>query len=309
MTALLSGLSAEQAAFVWITALGLIATLLYLAREAWQRMRWMEDTPTARIRSAAQGYVELQGQAQAMSGEKLISALSDRECCWYHWSIEERYRRYDRNDNRFWNIVSDSRSDGIFYLQDDTGRCVLDPEDAQLSSPYRSVWYGWSLRPERIPPRGTRNAGLFRRLFARYRYTEEIIFTGDPLYVLGWFHTERADIGPQAEAEALKALLREWKQDPAWLLRRFDENNDGEIDQHEWETVRRHAKQQVRVDARERAAHPQVDIISSGGERPFLISTHSQHELLLRARRHFYSSIGIALVIMLWLAWFSGLSA
>ena len=48
-----------------------------------RRTRHIEDVPTARVRSAHQGYVELIGTAHTMNGEPIIAPLSNTSCCWY----------------------------------------------------------------------------------------------------------------------------------------------------------------------------------------------------------------------------------
>ena len=52
----------------------------------------MEDTPTSKIRSAAQGYVELSGHGELMEGPKIIAPLTSKYCTWYSYKVEERRR-------------------------------------------------------------------------------------------------------------------------------------------------------------------------------------------------------------------------
>ena len=59
------------------------------------RKRLIEDTPTSRIRSAPQGFVELAGVAGVFEGEPIIAPLTQRPCCWY------RYRFCIRIIHRF----------------------------------------------------------------------------------------------------------------------------------------------------------------------------------------------------------------
>ncbi len=54
------------------------------------RKRLIEDTPTSRIRSAAQGYVELDGQSQLMDGPTIVAPLSGKPCTWYSFTVEEK---------------------------------------------------------------------------------------------------------------------------------------------------------------------------------------------------------------------------
>jgi len=60
--------------FLAVTAL----VAFYLSFRYWYRARLIEDVPTARIRSAPQGYVELEGTGQPLETAPLISASSTR---------------------------------------------------------------------------------------------------------------------------------------------------------------------------------------------------------------------------------------
>src|SRR3546814_16607423 len=70
-----------------------------------------------------------------------------------------------------------------------------------------------------------------------YRYTEEQICIGEPLYALGMFRSQTAVLS-EDEAGDVRDLLRDWKRHHRELLRRFDRNGDGEIDVQEWDTAR-----------------------------------------------------------------------
>ncbi|WP_455203621.1 hypothetical protein [Kaarinaea lacus] len=56
-----------------LLAIGGGVVAFYFAFLYLKRARIIEDTPTSKIRSAAQGYVELQGRAQTMEGAPIIA--------------------------------------------------------------------------------------------------------------------------------------------------------------------------------------------------------------------------------------------
>ena len=90
------------------------------------KARVNEDAPTAKVRSAQQGYVELIGEAQAMRGEPIIAPLSKLPCCWYRYTIESK------NGGK-WRLSRKEVSDGLFLLRGrfsrvDVGRPALHPE-------------------------------------------------------------------------------------------------------------------------------------------------------------------------------------
>ena len=52
------------------------------------RKRTIQDIPTSRIRSAAQGYVELEGVCELMDGPPILSPLTGSQCAWYQYSVQ-----------------------------------------------------------------------------------------------------------------------------------------------------------------------------------------------------------------------------
>src|SRR5690554_4735920 len=81
--------------------------LLYRTFSRLRRARWVEDTPTSLIRSAAQGLVELNGWADAGGHQPLLSPLAGQTCLWYRFTVEE-YRGDGRN--RRWQVVERGQS-------------------------------------------------------------------------------------------------------------------------------------------------------------------------------------------------------
>ncbi len=275
-----------------IAALGFCAEGSYLAARSWARARVIEDTPTAKIRSAPQGYVELAGQADLMDGEPVLAPLTGSTCCWYRFKVE---RREYRNS---WTRVEGGASDKLFLLRDETGDCIVDPEGAEVTPGERNVWYGGSRYPGHRPT-GARpvNGSLAERwglsdllhisvVRGPYRYTEERIRIGDPLYAIGHFKTLGELDHQRSRSEAAGALLREWKTDQQTLLGRFDADQDGEIDLQEWEQARSAAQAQAARDHAEQLEHQVLHTLrrTSSARRPFLLSTLQQSNLVRRYR-------------------------
>lgn len=64
--------------------------LVYLAFVTFKRFRFMDATATSKIRSAAQGQVELKGLAEFMQNDTIYSPFSGSRCVWYHCSIDKK---------------------------------------------------------------------------------------------------------------------------------------------------------------------------------------------------------------------------
>ena len=87
-------------------AAALAGTLRSLARK-----RMVENTPTALVRSAAQGYTELRGMAELMAGDPILAPASLRVCVWYQYKIE-RFENSARHADRQrrWELVEEGVS-------------------------------------------------------------------------------------------------------------------------------------------------------------------------------------------------------
>src|SRR5690606_41276938 len=88
-----AALSQEEYRFILIVSiLSALAGFYYFMRE-WKRWHLIKDTPTARLRSAHQGYVELRGRGKSSSPEPCFAPLSNHECLWYDSQIERKIGR------------------------------------------------------------------------------------------------------------------------------------------------------------------------------------------------------------------------
>lgn len=276
------------------------------------RARLIENAPTAKIRSAHQGYVELDGNARLMDGEPIRAPLTGIDCCWYRYKIE-------RSNNDSWRTVESDFSDGLFLLEDETGHCLVDPDGAEVTPSDRSVWYGSDRYPthrnpdrQRIRPTPLLQLARFLNQEiggGRYRYTEERIYPGDRLYAIGLFKSLDDLDHRESQAELSRGLLREWKQDRAELLARFDLNRDGQIDPREWETARRAAQTQARLAHAEQQRHLIQHTLSSphSSRHPYLLSSLADFELVRRYRFKAFGAVTLFFLTGTAAVWLFGL--
>lgn len=246
-----------------------------------RRARMIEDTPTQRIRSAAQGYVELEGKARWIPGPEIRSPLSREPCVWWRYSIE---RRQGSGRNARWHRIESGRSDDLFALDDGTGVCVIDPDNALVYADVRRSWRGATERPMRIPQPKQHWFDYIGLAIGRYRYREQLISLNAPLHAMGRFDTARA-IREEDDEQDVRELLVAWKQDRAQLLERFDRNNDGEIDMQEWAQARAAARQEVRQQRVQEPPPRDVHVMRQPADRrPFVLSTWPQDRLARHKR-------------------------
>jgi hypothetical protein len=251
------------------------------------RKRTFENVPTSRIRSAAQGYVELDGKGMLMEGPPIHAPLTGIRCTWYCYNIQE-HRGSGKNAR--WVTIEQGVSDELFLLIDETGKCVIDPEGASVIPAVTDKWYGSTARPQG-------GSKIRRGMFSggKFRYTEMRMHPGDTLYATGLFKTvggASTELNVNAE---LVQLLKEWKADSERLLRDHDHNRNGQIDMHEWEAVRNAALQEVLSQHQEIRTAPAVNLLGQTRDsaRPFILSAIPQHRLI--RRYHHYSVALISL--------------
>jgi len=247
----------------------LVTGFLFLVR-AWL----VQQTPLSLIRSAAQGYVKLAGHADLMPGPPIISPLTSNRCVWWSYKIEERDTS---GRSSRWETVDHGTCDDLFLIRDSSGQCVVDPENAEVIPATETVWYGEELRPLTGPA-----VGGFA-LTSKYRYVEKLINLQEFIFALGFFHTQGGSTGAMAINDEVAQLLHEWKQNQADIIRRFDTNHDGQIDQQEWEVARQAAREQILIQEQQAAQRPPVDVLSQPKDgRRFIISTRKEKSIVRR---------------------------
>jgi hypothetical protein len=250
--------------------------LFFTGFRTWRQVRLIADTPTSKVRSLALGRVELRGRAQG-KGE-LCAPLTGASCVYYRYLVEQEVRS---NRRRSWRtLVSGSSEAWPFYLEDETGRVLVDPRGAQveLAPDLRAV------DPPFVGPlaafaaeHGIEGRG-FLGMGKRLRFSEWHVAPGDALYLLGvaqerggLVHERRVRI-----AEKLAAL----KTDAA-ALARLDTDGDGRVSHEEWDVARRLAVQDIELAGFEDRVVVAAD---AGKATPFLIADRDERGLL-RARR------------------------
>jgi hypothetical protein len=254
-----------------------------------KRKRTIEDTPTSLIRSAPQGYIELQGMADLMDGDPIHAPLSMRVCTWYSYKVEHRERHYaDGKQNARWSTVDQGTSDDLFYLIDTSGRCAIDPDGAAVTPAHHNKWYGSTRVPGRYHASdGTWWARAIGRMGQHYRYTERRIEPGDQVYALGHFTTHGGAAARFDKDGAVGERLREWKRDQTAMLKRFDTNGDGQIDAEEWDKARLDAEKEVLAEQKNCGSAPPVDVLGHTGDkrRPFVIAAGTEDDIVSRCKR------------------------
>jgi len=161
-----------------------------------------------------------------------------------------------------WHVVKQATSEELFLLEDETGRCIIDPDNADVITSNKRTWYKRTVSPPR-------------------RYTEELIVNNEALYAIGLFKT-MANVERQKQREQVNHLLREWKNDPNQLLHHYDINTDGELSQDEWEQARLAAERQVKREHGQFEKLEQLNVLKNSPHKNqgFILSTIPEHKLI-----------------------------
>jgi len=241
----------------WIAAMAGAAVLAFFAWVmSFRRALAITDTPTSRVASAAQGYVELIGQAFNHPESPVLSKLTGLPCCWYRFEVMRRMA------NNKWERVSSGISSETFLLDDGSGRCVVDPEHAEVVPKSKDTWTQGDLR-----------------------YTEWLILPRQKVYGIGQFSTMGGANSDLDFNRDLSWTLAQWKLDKARLLERFDLDKDGNINEEEWMLARQQARREVRKEHREILSQAGTHVLHKPADgRLFLISNIDPEKLARKYR-------------------------
>lgn len=254
-----------------LVAAAIFAALSWVAAQ--RRLRAIAQTPTSRIASAAQGYVELIGRGRPLGKAPLASPLRKTPCLWFSYRIEEK-----RGKN--WKTIEHATSEEPFELDDGSGVCVVEPSRAHVQTGHKAVWRD-----------------------GKRQYTEEWLRPKDRLYVLGTFASENPAARSLDARREVGALLAQWKRDPLALRERFDADNDGEVGLAEWPAVQREARAQVEAELAAARALPATHFVRAPGDhRPFVICNGQEPDVMRKVRRS-------ALIRMAWFGVLLGAAA
>jgi hypothetical protein len=130
----------------WLPLLGAVLAFLCLlaALRAGRRRRLVENLPTSKTTGVFIGLVELKGTVEVET--PLTSFLAECRCAQYRWNVDEQWERtvtetYTDNEGKTrtrtrtesgWSTVASGGEMIPFYLQDDCGVILVQPEGAEL---------------------------------------------------------------------------------------------------------------------------------------------------------------------------------
>jgi hypothetical protein len=176
-------------------AFALIPFFISLACLFWWRSvvlfkRTVEDVPTSKVKGVFFGLNEVKGFVK--SDAPLQTYLTEEPTVWYEWSISEHWKKTesyrDKDGNRKtrtksgWRKVDSGGSFQSFFLKDDTGELLIEPEGAKVDAPSTM---SLSCSPTDPLYYGKGPSGSIANSTHRRRFSERSLTPNDNLYILG----------------------------------------------------------------------------------------------------------------------------
>ena len=157
--------------------------LFVLGFQLLQRKRLIENTPASKIRSAAIGLVEVSGLA---TGPFSIRAPITGVPCYYYRTMAWQWKQQGKSHQ--WVKVADESYHVPFFLEDNTGRLLVDPQGAQMDihrdfhDEFSQSLFGSGLE---IPTNVAGFLGRYGATDSKVRVEEYCIKPKNALFVLG----------------------------------------------------------------------------------------------------------------------------
>lgn len=147
----------------------------------------LEDLPVSKVRSAAQGFVELNGYGVALPDAITEGKLERTPCLWYYYQVEEycTVTQDNTTTTNCWKIIEQDISLAPFLFRDETGECVIFPRGAEILAVNKTCFQGNTRTPLNPP------SVWWQRFLSHgvYRYTEYRLELQQPLSITGMFYS------------------------------------------------------------------------------------------------------------------------
>jgi hypothetical protein len=283
--------------------------LLYRSIKRHRQARKIEDTPTSKVASAPQGFVELEGFAWP-AAEKLPTP-SGMEAVYYSFRLEKKVTTGSgKNRRRTWICVYSSVKGESFYLADPTGLALVNLYDAELNlAPARTRnWRQIGAQERKVicesiltkavanfPP----SDFLFGIFSAPYRVVEHEIYVGSPVLVQGDFRSASGDnkkitsVGLGQFASRVFDIQRRAIKNLNGLL---DTSKNGEVSHEEskrgYSMIARVSMNKARIEQQVEKEFELCGIVRASDSHRLLLSDAHQQHLLGRMQQYLWLQFG-----------------
>ncbi len=96
----------------------------------YRKLRLLRDTPRIAVRAVPMGLVHLHGKVTGSN--RLTSPVTGTPCYYYHVHLQHWE---EHGKNRGWNAVNTESAQRTFYVDDGTGKALVNPQGAEYDLP------------------------------------------------------------------------------------------------------------------------------------------------------------------------------
>lgn len=111
--------------------------LIFAGAEKYVLLQKIKNLPTSKVRSAAIGMVELHGKARCK--KNLQSPITKADCA--YWRFSAQY--YESGKHGGWAEFCKMDSSTEFFLEDKTGKILIEPAGAEVDIPPDNCYEGY----------------------------------------------------------------------------------------------------------------------------------------------------------------------
>src|SRR5271157_5179925 len=122
-----------------LVMIGIGIILFIVGFMKYREYRVLADTPQIPVRSVSMGLSHVAGTSTG--GQPLTSPLTQVPCFYYEVKVEKKVKK---DDQETWEETGTERAEVPFYLQDETGKILVNPDRAEYNLP--TAFWG-ELRP------------------------------------------------------------------------------------------------------------------------------------------------------------------
>ncbi|MBN1502541.1 hypothetical protein JW930_03285 [Candidatus Woesearchaeota archaeon] len=180
-------MAVDRLFFYSIFGLGFGVYIFFKSFCTYREKKMIENTPTSKVRSLAMGRVEVYGNVVPDKNNVVKTPFSNQECVFCLWRIEE-YKRSGKSSR--WVIIKKGLKGGHFFIKDDTGIVLVDPNGARIEIPSSFQFEtGIGKEPDKhiisfceeigLPHKGL----IFNK---KLKFIEQAIREDNKLYIMGY---------------------------------------------------------------------------------------------------------------------------
>ena len=114
---------------------------------------------------------------------------------------------------------------------------------------------------------------------------------------MGWFSTIQSNPADGFISNLVDDLVRQWKLQPERYLREFDFEQNGKIQQAEWQVIRAAARKQVLAKINSGKSEHHVMSSPEDKSQAYIISATQEKDLVARKKLKAYSAVTVGVLI------------